>query len=111
MRSLMVLSLVIVAGSQLACDPSKVSTDKCKTDITDFSSPAPGALTLKGHFYADESVIVTSSKATQSVSGTPATDRTSFTLANLPSGEQSVHIVISCNGGQEDLGSPTVTVQ
>jgi hypothetical protein len=102
---------VIVAGSQLACDPSKVSTDKCKTDITNFTSPAPGALTMSGHFYANESVIITSSKSTQSVSGTPATDRTSFTLVNLPSGEQSVHVVISCDGGQEDLGSQTVTVQ
>jgi hypothetical protein len=111
MRSLMVLSLVIVVGSQAACDASKVSTDTCKTDITDFSSPAPGTLRMAGHFYADESVIITSSKLTQSVAGTPPTDRTNFTLGNLPSGEQSLHIKISCNGGQEDLGSVTVTVE
>ena len=111
MRSLLVLSLVIVAGSQAACDSSKVSTDKCKTDITDFSSPAPGQLRMTGRFYADESVIITSDKLPQAVSATPASDRTNFTVGNLPSGEQSLRITISCNGGQEDLGAVLVTVE
>jgi hypothetical protein len=111
MRSLMVLPLIIVVGAQAACDPSKVSTDTCKTDITDFSSPAPGQLRMTGHFYADESVIISSNSLPQAVSGTPTSERTTFTLGGLPSGEQTLHIRISCNGGQEDLGSQVVTVE
>ena len=87
--------------------------DLCATDITGGSSPAPGTLTLTGDFHSDESVILSFlvNGVTKQVSGTPASDRTSFTLTGLPSGDVSVSITISCDAGRENNGTRTFTVK
>lgn len=87
--------------------------DICQTRVTSTSSPAPGALTLTGQFFADESVILqyADGNQTRSATGTPATDRTSFTLTGLPSGEKTYTLIISCAAGQENNGSHSYTVK
>lgn len=87
--------------------------DICATDITGGSSPAPGTLTLSGDFHSNETVILSflDNGVTKQVSGTPASDRSSFTLTGLPSGDVSVSITISCDAGRENNGTRTFTVR
>ena len=113
------VSLFVVACTALlsaSCGDSTPTefTDKCETDVTGATSPVTGALTLTGNFYANESVLLQYLDAngkTQQASGTPATDRTSFTLTGLPSGEKTYTIIISCSEGQENNGSHSYTVK
>lgn len=114
-----VLPLVIGAALvfPMACGPSGPTQENnavCKTRITGSSSPAPGFLTLTGQFYPDETVrlqhIVNGQFQTDAL-GTPASARTSFTLNPLPSGTRTYDVVISCEGGQQDLGNMDFTVQ
>ncbi|MEP6781713.1 MAG: hypothetical protein ABJC26_17570 [Gemmatimonadaceae bacterium] len=87
--------------------------DICQTTVTGTSSPTTGALTLTGQFYANETVILQYSDGnqTRSATGTPATDRSAFTLTGLPSGEKTYTLIISCAGGQENNGSHSYTVK
>jgi hypothetical protein len=110
-HQVMAIALVAVLGGACANDNFGGSsvTDQCKTDVTSITSPAAGVATLKGNFYASESVIIRDGN-TQIASGTPASDRTSFSLSGLPSGTHSWSIIISCNQGQDNLGLSTFVV-
>ena len=103
----------VVLISACGGDDDSESQDICKTTITAGTSPITGALTLSGMFYSDETVILSylDNGVTKQVSGTPATDRTSFTLTGLPSGDQSLSIIISCDAGRENNGSRLFTVK
>ena len=97
----------------VACGPSTTTAPvNRKTSVTGGTSPAVGALTLTGQFYADETVILSyvSGGQVKTASGTPATDRNTLTLIGLPSGQNSYGIVVSCKDGQEDDGSRFFTV-
>jgi hypothetical protein len=110
---------VLVGGSVMLATACPDVTDdtmnaKCKTQITGSTSPAPGVLTLNGQFYSDETVLLQTVQSGQTVtvgSGTPASNRTAFTLINMPSGNRVYNLVISCAGGQDDRGSVTYLVQ
>lgn len=98
----------------VACSSnSGESQDICQTTVTSTSSPTTGALTLTGQFYANETVILQYSDGnqTRSATGTPATDRSSFTLTGLPSGDKTYTLIISCAGGQENNGSHLYSVK
>jgi hypothetical protein len=116
-RSLPVLSLAFFAMAfAAACnsdDSNGASADICQTTVTGTTSPTTGALTLNGQFYANETVILQYSDGnqTKSATGTPATDRSSFTLTGLPSGDKTYTLIISCAGGQENNGSHLYTVK
>ena len=79
------------------------------------SSPTVGALTFHGNFYQNETLKLTYVDAggqAHVVSGTPATDRTTFTLTGLPSGTRVYEISVSCDAnGSHELGNTTLTVQ
>ena len=80
------------------------STATCFTTIDSASSPVKGALTFYGHFYPDESLLLQQTQNGSSVTiaqGTPATERTTFTLTGLPSGTNSFLRVVSCKNGQD----------
>ena len=116
-HSLPLISLGFVAiALTAACSSdseSGNSADICKTNVTATSSPTTGALTLTGQFYADETVILQYSDGnqTRSATGTPATDRSAFTLTGLPSGDKTYTLIISCAAGQENNGSHLYTVK
>jgi hypothetical protein len=122
-RSFAVLSAagVILTG---ACHPNSEESNSgddnpnaCETSIDDTAtSPAPGALTLQGHFYEDETVILGYSDPVtgnpRTVFGTPASNRTSFTLTGLPSGTRTYLITLSCGeNGSHIYNSYSYTVQ
>lgn len=101
-----------IAASLLACrDNTSDGPAKCRSTLSLFTSPAPGTVTLKGQFYADESILIYDF-ATNSIvaQGTPATDRTSFTLTGLPSGQRDYLIKASCANGQETIDEGVFTV-
>jgi hypothetical protein len=107
---------VFLAGTAAlaACedDLAAKANSTCFSDLSDVTSPATGVLTLTGHFFDNESIIVRdASTHTQVASGTPATDRPTFTFTSIPSGSHSFDIIASCDNGQEDLGTRVVTVQ
>ncbi|MEP6833076.1 MAG: hypothetical protein ABJB74_06760 [Gemmatimonas sp.] len=106
------LVTVLIMAACTATDEFE-DQDICKTTVTAATSPVTGALTLSGMFYANETVILSYSEngVTKQVQGTPATDRTAFTLTGLPSGDQSVTVIISCDAGRENNGSRTYTVK
>jgi hypothetical protein len=99
------IALVAMLAGACANDDSSGSTltDQCKTDVSSITSPTAGVVTLNGSFYSTESVIIRDG-GTQVVSGTPASDRSSFSFVDVPSGTHSWHIIISCDQGQDDLG-------
>jgi hypothetical protein len=114
-------SVLLLVGS---CHPNSEESNSeddnpkaCETSINDTAtSPAPGALTLQGHFYENETVIlgfsdpVTGNPTT--VFGTPASNRTSFTLTGLPSGTRTYLISLSCgDNGSHIYNSYSYTVQ
>jgi hypothetical protein len=83
----------------------------CKTDFTSYTSPAPGTVTFTGNFYSNESVILMDGDGTMTfATGTPATDRTSFTLTGLPSGTQRYKFRVSCAAGEADIAT-TLTIK
>jgi hypothetical protein len=104
----MALGIGIVAALASCKEANSMgSTVSCLSQIDSAASPVAGALTFYGHFYANESLLLQTTQNSQSVtvaSGTPATDRTSFTLTGLPSGTTNFFIVFSCRGGQDNRG-------
>jgi hypothetical protein len=114
--------VIFLVGS---CHPNSEEHDSggdedpkaCQTSIDDTAtSPAPGALTLQGHFYEDETVILGFSDPVtgnpRTVFGTPASNRSSFTLTGLPSGTRTYLISLSCGeNGSHIYASNTYTVQ
>lgn len=112
--SIRYLALAVVATLIASCG-SDESDPECLTSVdqNSYSSPLPGALTLNGHFFANESVVLTKVvNGAQSAfgQGTPATDRTSFTLTGLPSGTHQLFIRISCGDGESIFGPFPFTV-
>lgn len=107
------ISVALSALLLLSACGNDENDDICATDITGGSSPAPGTLTLSGDFHSNETVILSflDNGVTKQVSGTPATDRSSFTLTGLPTGDVSVSITISCDAGRENNGTRTFTVR
>ena len=119
-RRLGPMAVLIGAASVLttACPEGQQDTPsgnvdcKTKTDLVT-TSPGPGLLRFTGQFYADETVMlqtVTNGVRNTVASGTPATDRTSFTFSGLPSGDRFYYLVISCAAGQDDRGQTNYTV-
>jgi hypothetical protein len=105
-----------VAAALAGCkDPGPMnSSATCLSQIDSAASPVAGALTFYGHFYADESLLLQTTQNSQAVtvaSGTPATDRTSFTLTGLPSGTTNFFIVFSCKDGQDQRGQHSYFVK
>ena len=100
--------------------PGENSDNPCKTMIdvngNPPTSPAPGALTLHGSFYPDETVELGYSDPVTGnprlASATPATARTSLTLTGLPSGTRFYPVTFSCgSNGTHSYGSFSFTVQ
>lgn len=85
---------------------------ECFSDVSGYTSPAAGVLTLQGHFYTTESILVRDAAThVQVAGGTPATDRTSFSFINVPSGTHSYEVIASCNSGQNTVFSQTFVIQ
>ena len=85
---------------------------ECFSDVSGYTSPAPGVLTLQGHFYTTESILVRDAGThAQVAGGTPASDRTSFSFTGVPSGSHTYEIVASCNSGQNTVLTQTFIVQ
>ncbi|HEY4320382.1 MAG TPA: hypothetical protein VGM77_04305 [Gemmatimonadales bacterium] len=111
--ALLAASAILLSACSGSSDDEN-SDRNCETTVSSkATSPAAGALTLQGDFLPDETVILRyiSNGETRSALGTPDSERSTFTLTGLPSGKVSYHIIISCNGGQDDLGSFDYTVQ
>jgi hypothetical protein len=114
--SLLKLSMLAVLGSVVAlgCNNDEEADGpsvNCSTSVESISSPGPGFAMLHGNFYSNETVIIQESDGTQIAHGTPDSDRSTFTLDGIPSGTHNYHIVVSCDAGQEDLGSFSFDVQ
>lgn len=113
-----VYACACVAGALFACkNPTAAEAATCRSSLSRFTSPAPGVVTLTGQFYKTESILIyqfddntSSSASTLVASGTPATDRTTFTFTGLQSGVHYLLIKASCNNGQENLDEGDFTV-
>jgi hypothetical protein len=107
-----VFASLSVTATVLACKDNPSGEDaKCRSTLSTFTSPAPGVVTLTGHFYSDESIEILDLDASTVVAeGTPATDRTSFTFTGVPSGVRYYLIKVSCSAGQENLDEGDFTV-
>lgn len=108
--------MLTLATMVAACSSSNNDGEQpitCGTRTTGYSSPSPGVLTLTGNFFQDETVILkyTSGGQNQQMTLTPPTDRSQLTFIGLPSGVLEYDVVISCGGGQEDLGRTVYHVQ
>jgi hypothetical protein len=102
---------VLLAGVASCGGPQTTPLANCKTDFTSYTSPAPGTVTFTGNFYSNESVILMDQGGTMTfATGTPATNRTSFTLTGIPSGTQRFKFRISCADGQIDIAT-TLTIK
>ncbi len=116
-RTLRHLALATTAVLTLhACsakDPEADPGTTCDTEVTSTSSPTTGVLTMNGSFFSNETVILRYQDGTESRSalGTPATDRSSFSLSGIVSGTREFKLVISCDAGQDDRGFFTYTVK
>lgn len=113
-HQIVTLSMIAALGTACAilagCSSDRMAA-RCSSEVTGATSPATGVLTLTGHFYQNESIIVRDERtSTQVASGTPASDRTSFTFTNIPSGIHTFEIIASCSDGQQDVGAETVTI-
>lgn len=94
---------MLLAFSVAGCD-ERTSTATCLSTYDSYTSPTTGVLTLQGHFLSNESILVRDAATNNLVaSGTPATDRTSFSFTNIPSGTHGYDIVASCDAGQETI--------
>jgi hypothetical protein len=103
-------SMVLMAAGAIAC--SGTPDRECFSSLSSITSPAPNTITLHGSFYSNESLIVSLVNSPQHVaSGTPASDRDTFTLTGIPSGYAVYSVTASCDQGQQSLGSAGVTVQ
>ncbi|MEO8480047.1 MAG: hypothetical protein ABI542_10500 [Gemmatimonadota bacterium] len=102
------VGMVVLVAMSAACRASGPSEDvNCESYSNAHASHAPGTLTLEGSFLASESVLLkyTENGMNKQKSLTPATDRNQVTFVGLPSGALEYDLVISCQAGQEDLGS------
>lgn len=108
-----IAATVLVTASLAGCtDDLAQRASECFSDVSGYSSPAAGVLTLQGHFYTTESILVRDATThAQVAGGTPATDRTSFSFVGLPSGSHSYEIIASCNSGQNTVLTQTFVVQ
>lgn len=107
------LLFAIAIATAAACgDTPAPNRGTCNTAVTSAASPAPGALTLTGTFYPNETVLLnyTAGGQQQQASGTPATARTQLTLTGLPSGSVVYFLTISCSNGQDERGNRTYFV-
>lgn len=103
---------LIAALSVIGCDERNSTDAQCRSTVDSYTSPATGVLTLQGHFYANESILIRNVQGNALVaSGTPASDRTSFTFTNIPSGTHGYDIIASCDAGQETVTSGVYDVQ
>ncbi len=94
--SLAALLVVASCSGDSAGDPNEPTGD-CQ-DTFDFTetgtaglptSPAPGVMTVPGHFVTTETVLISwvdGNGKTQTLSDTPTTDRTKVSFVGLPSG-------------------------
>lgn len=108
------VALLLVGAAVGGCEDSlaEKASSTCFSDLTGTTSPTTGALTLQGHFFSNESILVRDASTNALVaSGTPSTDRDVFTFTGLPSGSHSYTIIASCSAGQETLGTEVVTVK
>lgn len=96
----------------VGCETRLDFTEKSNADPT---SPAPGVMTVTGHFFSTESVVVRytdpATGEVQSAIVTPPTDRTSITFTGLPSGTITYLFTLSCAQGTHVVGKKTVTVK
>ena len=105
-------AMLVSAGVSACSDDLAQRATECFSDVSGYASPATGVLTLQGHFYSTESILVRDGAThTQIVGGTPATDRTSFTFTGVPSGSHYYEIIASCNSGQNAVLTQTFVVQ
>lgn len=113
------LLVVVLAGYGVtACGESqmaKAAGEDCLTTYEGYTSPGPGVVTFTGKFYDSESVLLRDAGThTLIASGTPATDRSSFTFTGIPSGTHDYEVVISCSqvaSGQVTDFSGSMTIQ
>jgi hypothetical protein len=108
-----IVAIMLVSATVSGCseDLAQRATE-CFSDVSGYTSPAPGVLTLQGHFYNTESILVRDfTTHAQVAGGTPASDRTSFTFTGVPSGSHSYEVIVSCNSGQNTLLTETFVVQ
>jgi hypothetical protein len=108
------LALLTLLAFAVSCgrdseDPN--GNAQCDSEVDSGTSPAPGALTLHGSFFSNESVIIQETDGTSIALGTPDSDRNAFTLTGVPSGHHVYEVVISCDAGRDNLGSFTFDVQ
>ena len=109
--AVMAAALITAAISGCSDDLAQRATE-CFSDVTGYTSPAAGVLTLQGHFYTTESILVRDAAThVQVAGGTPATDRTSFTFTSMPSGSHYYEIIASCNSGQNAVLTQTFVIQ
>jgi hypothetical protein len=109
-----IAATMLVGAAIIGCedDLAARADSKCFTILSDVTSPGPGVVTLTGHFFDSESVLIRDASTNNLLaSGTPSTDRSTFTFTGIPSGSQSLDIVVSCDGGQQDMGTRVLTVK
>ena len=105
------LAIICIATTVVACGKGTTDNSQCLSWIKDYSSPAPGYLTLTGGFYSNESILIRDSGGNLLASGTPATDRSSFTFSGLPSGARQLTIIASCDAGQRQIDQGAYTIK
>ncbi|HEY4320923.1 MAG TPA: hypothetical protein VGM77_07025 [Gemmatimonadales bacterium] len=112
------LMVVLVAYGVSGCGESqmaKAAGEDCLTTYEGYTSPAVGVVTFTGKFYDNESVLLRDASTHALVaSGTPATDRSSFTFTGIPSGTHDYEVVISCENataGQVTDFSGSMTIE
>jgi hypothetical protein len=110
------LSMLTLLGAVavLGCnnnDEADGPSANCSTTVDNVTSPSSGFAMLHGSFYSNETVIIQESDGTEIAHGTPDSDRSTFTLSGVPSGTHRYRIIVSCDAGQEDLGTYDFVVQ
>src|ERR1019366_10706135 len=108
-----IVATMLVSATVSGCaDDLAQRATECFSDVSGYASPAPGVLTLQGHFYSTESILVRDAAThTQVAGGTPASDRTSFSFTGVPSGSHSYEVIASCNSGQNTVLTQIFVVQ
>jgi hypothetical protein len=105
------MAACVFAVTAAACSSDPSSENTCRSSIANYSSPATGALTLTGNFYANESILIRDGAGRLLASGTPASDRTAFTLTGLQSGTQTLTVIASCDAGQRQIDQGAYTIK
>jgi hypothetical protein len=114
--TLIKLSMLGVLGAVfvLGCGEDSENGDgpaNCDTSVDSVTSPSPGFATMHGSFFGDESVIIQETDGTVISQGTPSDHRDAFTLSGVPSGHHRYEIVVSCDGGRDNLGGFNFDIQ